>query len=55
MTKHETDLDYSNIKRSVENIHSTIMRVETKEVFLLDETGADWFDHIGKDIEAKLK
>ena len=55
MTKHETDLDYSNIKRSVENIHSTIMRVETKEVFLLDETGADWFDQIGKDIEAKLK
>lgn len=53
MTKHETDSDYSNIKRSVENIHSAIMRIETKEVFLLDRTGADWFDHIGKDIEAK--
>lgn len=55
MTKHETDLDYSNIKRSVENIHATIMRVETKEVFLLDETGANWFDHIGKQVEQKLE
>jgi hypothetical protein len=55
MTKHETDSDKSNIKRSVENIHSAIMRIETKEVFLLDETGADWFDHIGKQIEQKLE
>jgi hypothetical protein len=55
MTKHEFNSDYSNIKRSVENIHSTIMRIETKEVFLLDETGADWFDHIGKQVEQKLE
>jgi hypothetical protein len=55
MTKHETDSDQSNIKRSVENIHSAIMRIETKEVFLLDRTGADFFDHIGKQIEQKLE
>ena len=55
MTKHEFNSDYSNIKRSVENIHSTIMRIETKEVFLLDENGADFFDRVGKDVEAKLK
>jgi hypothetical protein len=55
MTKHETDSDQNNIKRSVENIHSAIMRIETKEVFLLDRTGADFFDHIGKQIEQKLE
>ena len=55
MTKHETDSDYSNIKRSVENIHSAIMRIETKEVFLLDRTGADFFDHIGNQVEQKLE
>ena len=55
MTKHETDSDYSNIKRSVENIHSAIIRIETKEVFLLDRTGADWFDHIEKQVEQKLE
>lgn len=55
MTKHETDSDQNNIKRSVENIHSAIMRLETKEVFLLDRTGADFFDHIGKQIEQKLE
>jgi hypothetical protein len=31
------------------------MRIETKEVFLLDRTGADFFDHIGKQIEQKLE
>ena len=55
MTKHETDSDQSNIKRSVENIHSAIMRIETKEVFLLDRTGADFFDHIGKQVDQKLE
>jgi hypothetical protein len=54
MTKHEFTED-GLLKRSVENIHSTIMRIETKEVFLLDETGADFFDRLGKDIESKLK
>lgn len=55
MTKHETDSDQNNIKRSVENIHSAIMRLETKEVFLLDRTGADFFDRIGKQVEQKLE
>ena len=54
MTKHEITEDGS-LKRSVENIHSAIMRIETKEVFLLDRTGADWFDHIGKQVEQKLE
>ena len=54
MTKHEFPEDGS-LKRSVENIHSAIMRIETKEVFLLDRTGADFFDHIGKQVEQKLE
>ena len=55
MTKHETNSDRSNIRRSVENIHACNMRIETKEVFLLDETGADFFDQIGKQVEEKLE
>lgn len=55
MTKHEFNLDLNNIKRSVEPIHSAIMRIETKEVFLLDKNGADMFEHIGKQVESKLE
>lgn len=46
MTKHEFLVDGS-LKRSVENIHGTIARLETNEVFLLDEAGSDFFDHVG--------
>ena len=54
MTKHEFPED-SSLKRSIENIHGTIARLETKEVFLLDQAGSDFFDNVGKEIEAKLK
>ena len=54
MTKHEFPEDGS-LKRSVENIHGTIARLETKEVFLLDQAGSDFFDRVGKEVEAKLK
>ena len=54
MTKHEFPEDGS-LKRSVENIHGTIARLEKKEVFLLDQAGSDFFDNVGKDIEGKLK
>ena len=39
MTKHEFSVDGS-LKRSVDNVHGTIARLETKEVFLLDEAGS---------------
>ena len=48
MTKHEFPEDGS-LKRSVENIHGTIARLETKEVFLLDEVGSDFFDSVSND------
>ena len=54
MTKHEFPEDGS-LKRSIENIHGTIARWETKEVFLLDEAGSNFFDNVGKEVEAKLK
>lgn len=54
MTKHEFPEDGS-LKRSVENIHGTIARLEIKEVFLLDQAGADFFEGIGKEVEEKLK
>jgi len=54
MTKHEFP-EAGSLTRSVDNIHGTIARLETKEVFLLDEAGSDFFDRIGKDVEAKLK
>ena len=54
MKKHEFPEDGS-LKRSIENIHGTIARLETKEVFLLDQAGSDFFDNVGKEIEAQLK
>jgi hypothetical protein len=54
MTKHEFP-EGVPLKRSVESIHGTIARFETKEVFLLDGAGADFFDNIGKEVEQKLK
>ena len=48
MTKHEFPEDGS-LKRSVENIHGTIARLETKEVFLLDEAGSDFFNSVSND------
>lgn len=48
MTKHEFPEDGS-LKRSVENIHGTIARLETKEIFLLDEAGSDFFDSVSND------
>jgi len=54
MTKH-TILKKGGIKRVVEPIHGAIMRLETKEVFLLDEVGSDYFDPIRKKIEEELK
>ena len=53
MTKHEFSVDGS-LKRFVENIHGTIARLETKEVFLLDEVGSDYFDHLGNRSEDEL-
>ena len=46
MTKHEFSVDGS-LKRSVDNIHGTIARLETKEVFLLDKAGSDFFENVG--------
>lgn len=54
MTKHEFP-EEGSLKRSVEPIHGTIARWETKEVFLLDEAGSNFFDNVGKEVEAKLK
>jgi hypothetical protein len=48
MTKHEFPKNDS-LKRSVENIHGTIARLETKEVFLLDEAGSDFFNSVSND------
>lgn len=48
MTKHEFPEDGS-LKRSVENIHGTIARLETKEIFLLDEAGSDFFNSVSND------
>ena len=53
MTKHTPAK--GGIKRAVEPIHSTIARWETKEIFLLDKTGSDFFDAIGKVVEENLK
>jgi len=53
MTKHEFSVDGS-LKRSVDNIHGTIARLETKEVFLLDEVGSDFFDRLGNKSEDEL-
>lgn len=53
MTKHEFSVDGS-LKRSVDNIHGTIARLETKEVFLLDEVGSDFFDRLGNRSEDEL-
>ena len=53
MTNHEITEGHI-IKRSVENIHGTIARLETKEIFLLDEAGSDFFN-VGKDVEEKLE
>ena len=48
MTKHEFPEDGS-LKRSVENVHGTIARLETKEIFLLDEAGSDFFNSVSND------
>lgn len=54
MTKHDFP-EEGSLKRSVDPIYGTIARLETKEVFLLDQAGSDFFENVGKDIEAKLE
>ena len=55
MTDHELSEKNELLKRSVEPIYGTIARIETKEVFLLDKSGADFFDFIDKEVESKLE